>query len=172
MWTRAGPEFESEESTIMIVKMAFYGLKSSGAAFRAKLVGVLHDIGYTPSKENLDVWLRPAVNPDGSEYDEMVICYVDDMLAISDMPMRTMNGIRSVFNLKDDKAEVTDVYLGATLSQVETETGTKCWSMSSKNYVKATIDNLESKLRKSDIHLPKCRTPMSKSYHPSEDIMK
>ena len=76
----------------------------------------------------------------------MVLCYVYDVLAITNMPMITMDGIRSVFKLKDDKAEVPDVYLGATLSQVETETGTKCWSMSSENYAKAAIDNLESKL--------------------------
>ena len=64
------------------------------------------------------------------------------------------------------------MYLGATLSQVETETGTKCWLMSSENYVKAAIENLESKFGKSDMHLPKCRTPMSTSYHPSEDVTK
>ena len=78
-----------------------------------------------------DVWLIPAVKPDGSEYYEMVLCYVDDVLEISNMPMRTMDGIRSVFKLKDEKLEVPYVYLGATLSQVETETGTKFWSMSS-----------------------------------------
>ena len=64
------------------------------------------------------------------------------MLAISDMPMRTLDVIRSVLKLKDDKEEVPDVYLGATLIQVETETGTKCWSMSSEKYVKVAIDNL------------------------------
>ena len=103
IWTRAGPEFGSEEGTIMIVNMALYGFKSSGAEFRAKLAGVLHDIGYTPSKADPDVWIRPAVKTDGAEYYEMVICYIDDVLAISDMPMRTMDGIRSLFKLKDDK---------------------------------------------------------------------
>ena len=43
IWTRAGPEFGSEEGNIMIVKIALYVLKSSGAAFRAKLAGLLHD---------------------------------------------------------------------------------------------------------------------------------
>ena len=94
------------------------------------------------------------------------------MLAIPIMPIRKMDGIRSVFKLKDEKAEVPDVYLGATLSQVETETGTKCWSVSLEKYVKAAIENLESKLGKSDMHLPKCRTPMSTSYHPIEDVTK
>ena len=50
----------------MIVKMVLYELKSPGAAFREKLAGVLHDIGYTTSKVDPDVWLRPAVKLDGS----------------------------------------------------------------------------------------------------------
>ena len=37
IWTIAGPELGSEEGRLMIVKMALYDLKSSGAAFRAKL---------------------------------------------------------------------------------------------------------------------------------------
>ena len=85
----------------------------------------------------------------------MVLCYVDDVLAISDIPMRTMDSIINVFKLKDDKAEVPDMYLGATLCQIETETGTKCCSVSSEKYVKTEIDNLESKLGKSDMHLTK-----------------
>ena len=64
------------------------------------------------------------------------------------------------------------MYLGATLCQVETETGTKYWSMSSEKYVKAAIENLESKLGKSDMHLPKCRTPKATRYHPSKDVTK
>ena len=126
----------------MIVNMALYGLKSPGALFRAKLARVLHNISYTPSKADPDVWLRPAVNPGGAEYYEMVLCYLDDVLAISDMPIKTMDGIISILKLKYYKAEVPDVYLGATLSQVETEKGTKCWLMSSENYVKAAIDIL------------------------------
>ena len=44
--------------------------------------------------------------------------------------------------------------------------------MSLEKYVKAAIENLESKLGKSDIHLLKCHTSMSMSYHPSEDVTK
>ena len=97
--------------------------------FRAKLAVVLHDIGYTPSKSDPVVWIRPAVKIDGAEYYEIVLCYVDDVLSISDMPLRIMYGIISVLKLKDDKVEVPDVYMGTTLSQVETETGIKCWSV-------------------------------------------
>ena len=53
--TIAGPELGSEEGSLMIVKMALYGLKPSGAAFRVKLDGALHDLSYVPSKADLDV---------------------------------------------------------------------------------------------------------------------
>ena len=35
IFTRAGPEFGSEQGELMVVKMALYGLKSSGTAFRS-----------------------------------------------------------------------------------------------------------------------------------------
>ena len=50
----------------MVVKMALYGLNSSGAALREKLAGLLNDIGYTPSKSDPDVWNIAAIRPDGT----------------------------------------------------------------------------------------------------------
>ena len=48
IWTHAGPEFGSKSGSIMIVKKVLYGLKGSGAAFRAHLAEKLHDIGSYP----------------------------------------------------------------------------------------------------------------------------
>jgi hypothetical protein len=56
IWTRAGPEFGSEAGSVFLIKKALYGLKSAGAAFRALLAETLHDIGYTPTKADPDVW--------------------------------------------------------------------------------------------------------------------
>ena len=56
IWTRAGPEFGSESGSIMIVKKALYGLKGSGAAFRAHLAEKLQDIGFIPTHAEPDVW--------------------------------------------------------------------------------------------------------------------
>ena len=41
IWTYAGPEFGSERGQPMIIRIALYGLKSSGAAFRAHLAETL-----------------------------------------------------------------------------------------------------------------------------------
>ena len=43
--THAGPEFVYEAGTIMIVRMDFYGLKYSGAAFYAHLAKTLNEFG-------------------------------------------------------------------------------------------------------------------------------
>jgi hypothetical protein len=65
IYVKAGPEFRSEQDSIMIVKMALYKLKSSGAAFRSKLAGVLDDLGHQPSCADPDAWLKAATKPDG-----------------------------------------------------------------------------------------------------------
>ena len=85
---------------------------------------------YEPTKADPDVWIRPAVKPDGTEYYEMVLCYVDDVLVLSHAPMRSIEGIKAIFKLKGDKAEEPEMYLGAALQKVSTADDTKCWAMS------------------------------------------
>jgi len=171
IYCRAGSEFGSEAGKIMIVKMALYGLKSSSAAFRSKLAGVICDLGYRPSKADPDVYLKPAVKPDGFRYYAMILVYSDDILSISHEPSKAIEGIKSTFKLKGDKATVPEMYLGGSISEVENANGRKCWTMSSEKYVKSAVANIEEKLAKSGQRLPsKCSTPFQSGYHPSEDV--
>ena len=110
--------------------MALYGLKSSGAAFRSLLSETLHELNYVPSKANQDVYIQPAVKPNGFEYYEYVLCYVDDILSISHCLDVTMDGIRARFTLKDNKVEEPTDYLGAQLSKMKDEFGNEFWTMS------------------------------------------
>ena len=169
IWTRAGPEFGSEEGTVFLVKKALYGLKSAGAAFRALLAETLYDIGYVPTKADPDVWLRPAVKADGFQYYELVLCYVDDVLSVSADPLSTLQGLQSVFKLKGDKIEEPSMYLGAQLGRIEIE-GTLCWTMSAEKYVGMAVKNVEESLAKKGMRLPtKCYTPVSTDYRPELD---
>ena len=170
IYTYAGPEFGSEEGQCMIVKMALYGLKSSGAAFRAKLANLLYELQYRASEGDPDVWLRPAMKPNGFKYYEYALCYVDDILVISHQPLSTMDDIKKVFKLKGDKAVLPSMYLGVSLSLVENANGTKCWSMSSEDYTKMAIKTIEDRLAKCDMRLPnRCTTPYKSAYHPAHD---
>ena len=167
----AGAEFGSEAGQIMIVKMALYGLRSSGASFRSMLADTIWNQQYRPSKADPDVWLRPAVLPDGTKYYEMVLCYVDDVISISHRPMDVIDGIRKTFKLKDDKAEEPEMYLGGNISRARTANDVECWTLSSEKYVKSAVANVEEKLAKIGERLPsKCATPMSVGYHPSVDV--
>jgi Reverse transcriptase (RNA-dependent DNA polymerase) len=50
IWFIADPEFGTKKGKVLIIQKAFYGLKSSGAAWRALFSSTLHELGYTPSK--------------------------------------------------------------------------------------------------------------------------
>jgi hypothetical protein len=121
-------------------------------------------------KADPDVWIRPGVKPDGFEYYEMVVVYVDDVLCISHDPAATMKGIQGTFKLKDDKIKKLTHYLGAQISQKVID-GIECWTMSSEQYVKAAIANVEAKLDKTGQHLPtRCNTPLQSGYRPELDV--
>ena len=121
LWVVARPEFGSEARNNMLVRKALYGLKISGAAFGAFLADNLYAMVYRPSYADPDLWLRPAVKPDGLEYYEYILCYVDDVLCISHNPRKLMKRIQKKFKLKDNKIELPDVYLGATLANMKLE---------------------------------------------------
>ncbi len=167
----AGPEFGSDRGKIMLVVRALYGLKSSGAAFRALLAETLHELGYKPTKADPDVWIRPATKANGFKYYEYILCYVDDVLSISDDPKKTMLGIQDQFKLKDDKIEEPENYLGAVLAKMTMSDGSECWTMSSEKYCKAAVTNVEEKLAKSGRRLPtKCGAPLTSGYKPELDV--
>ena len=56
-WLHAGPEFGHLQGKVLIVKKALYGLKSSGAAFRAHLAETLDNIGFKSSMADPDMWI-------------------------------------------------------------------------------------------------------------------
>lgn len=130
IWTQAGAEYGSEAGTIFIVKKALYGLKSAaGAAFRALLVELLYGMGHVPTNSNPDIWIRPAVKTNGLNYYELVLCYVNDVQAMSVNPAEMLEGLKSTFTLKDNKIKTSDMYLGAHLGQMDVD-GIQCWIVS------------------------------------------
>ena len=169
IWTYAGPEFGSEQGSIMFVRKALYGLKSSGAAFRAHLAETLHDIGFCSTRADPDVWRRPAKKVNGEEYYEYILYYVDDLLAISADATKVLQGIQAVFKFKDDKIVRPEVYLGAQLDTMTID-GFDGWTMSSQKYVKAAIDNVEEMLGRTNQRLlTKCGTPLKSGYRSELD---
>ena len=171
IWCRAGPEFGNQEGKIMIIVRALYGLKSSGAAFRSLLAEKIWEEGFRPSRADDDVWIRPAVKPDGKKYYEYLLCYVDDILGISHDPdmLKKVIGVPP-FTIKDQKIEEPDSYLGADMTKMVNNEGTECWAMSADSYCAAAVANVEKVLNNKGLKIPsKCKTPMTHGYRPELD---
>ena len=111
--------------------------------------------------------MRPAVKPDGYQYWEYVLFYVDDIICISHKPEETMKVIQANFKLKNDKVEEPTYYLGATVSKIQNEDGVECWVMDSDKYCESAVKNVEEALNKKGFLLPcKCRTPFCSGFEP------
>jgi hypothetical protein len=148
IWTVAGPEFGSDKGCVMIIVRALYGLKSSGASWRAMLAQSLTDMGYASTKADPDVWIRAAFKPDGFEYYEMVLVYVDDILHLSHDIKPTMAALKKLYELKPESCGPPTRYLGANVSKYQLEDGRMSWCMSARDYVKHAVKNVEEELLK------------------------
>ncbi len=173
VYTTAGLEFGERKGQCVVIVRALYGLKSSGAAWRSHFAESLRAIGYTPSYADCDVWYRTATKPDGFEYYEYLLVYVDDILCISHKPKETMVAIGKLYRLKDDSIAEPTVYLGATIKKHRfTHDLTKVrWGMSSDKYLGNAISNVELELAKIDKKLStKAGTPLACGYRPELDV--
>ena len=143
-WCVAGPEFGHRSGQKIIIVRALYGLKFSGAAWRAHLAETMNDLAYKPCKADPDVWMKPQTKPDGTKYYEYVLIYVDDVLAISHNPKIVMTSLQHLYRLKEPPAEPTR-YLGANLGKYEFQDDTKAWYQSSDEYLRKTQYELLTK---------------------------
>ena len=134
--------FGSEAGTIVIVRKALYGLKSSGTAFRAHLGETLNDIGFLSTKAYPDIWYRLAVKPNTFGYYKYTLCYVDNILCISHDPGIVLGQIQAVLKLKDNKIEQHRIYIGDKVVKMIVY-GAEGWYMSVEKYHIAAVENVE-----------------------------
>ena len=81
-----------------------------------------------------------------------------------------MDEIRSSLKFKNNKTEKPEFYLGANLKK-KILNGKSVWTMSSANYLKAAVKNVEALLKKRSERLPtRAMTPMvMMNYWPKTD---
>lgn len=165
----AGPEFGVHQGKCYIVTKALYGLKSTGASFCLYLAQRLDNMNFKSSFADPDVWIRPANKASREEYYEYILCYVDDILAVSINADEIMEDIKGRFKLKNDEVKEPDYYLGAKLQKKHIN-GTWCWTISSIDYLLAAIKTVQNSLKSKHRKLPtKVRTPMTTSCMPELD---
>ena len=176
----AGDEFGPihKGKKVLIVR-ALYGLKSSGAAWRAHFAQTLVDLGFTMCRADNDVWMRPAIKPNGFKYWEYVLVYVDDLLVVSHDPPSIMLVISKRYRLKVDPTtgkqyHEPSTYLGADIGKYYFPKSPKeRWTMSADRYLSNAIKNLEAQLAENGMQfkgtVKSITTPLTTGYQPELD---
>jgi hypothetical protein len=170
----AGPEFGVNKGRPALIVRALYGLRSSGARWHDHMAATLRDARYKSCKADPDVWMRPETKPDGFKYWSYVLVYTDDLLVIHHEPQSVMDFLASRYTLKEGSVMEPEVYLGAQVKKWHI-TGSDDpqkvrWAMSSEDYVKQAVSDVETELQKVDKCLPtRVGTPLSQGYRPELD---
>jgi hypothetical protein len=170
IYTIAGPEFgQGKEGRPVMIVRALYGLRSSGAWWHDHLAATLREAGFKACKVDADVWMRPAVKADGSKYYEYVLCYVDDILVVSERPKRIMEGLEAKSVLKAGSVGKPTTYLGAKVSKYRLEHSGNpdkvWWSLLVEDYINRAVKEVKTELEKVGKALPtKVTTPTTANY--------
>jgi hypothetical protein len=174
-----GPEFGLENvGKVALIHRALYGGKSAGRDFRNHLRSCMRHLDFVSCPADPDVWMRPALKSDGTEYYEYLLLYTDDALCVSENAETTLRQqLGRYFPLKEGSIGSPKIYLGGHVRKVQLENGVECWAFGSSQYVKAAVNNVETylakqlKLGNSKWTLPaKAETPMQTSYRPELDV--
>lgn len=155
-----------------LIRRALYGGKTAGRDFRNHLRECMGFLGFKTCLADPDVWMRPALKSDGSEYWEYVLLYTDDTLVISENGEKVLREqIGRYFELKEESIGPPDIYLGGRMRKVQLENGANAWAFGSSQYVKAQVQNLEQRLHERGLSLPPtANTPLSAGYRPEVDV--
>ena len=168
IWVEAGPEFgDRDVGSVMIIRKAAYGLKSSGFSWRQTLSQTIQDLGYTCSQADPDVYRRRAIKSNGEAYYELLLTYVDDILCVSEKPNDTLDAIKRDYSFKEDGKE-PERYLGANVAKVQLPSGHESWSMSSDEYIASALNIVKGMLQKDakTLNMKGADRPMPENYHP------
>ena len=83
---------------IAVIVKALYGLTTSPERFRTLLADFIRSLGFTPSRYDRDVWLRPREEKDGYDY---VCTHVDDFKIVARDPDKWLKYIQDSFLVKE-----------------------------------------------------------------------
>ena len=155
IWFEAGLECgTSMKGKVMKLVRALYGLKSSGASWRQMFKEYIEKkMGFTPSLSDPDMYYRKQSRPDNTRYYELLLVYVDDVLAISHDPKSIMEMIGKGFDLKNDEYGPPTTYLGGDVETFQLPDGKRAWSMLSTSYVRNAVKTVDILLAGDELEL-------------------
>jgi hypothetical protein len=173
IWFVGGIECGEDQGKVLVLVRALYGLKSAGSSWRSALAQALRDLGFESSLADPDVWLRAAVRDDGFEYYEMLLVYVDDILAVSHKAKEVIDSIGKYYKVKPGSDKAPEIYLGANIDKVQMPDGREVWASSPRDYVRnaiKTVEGLFSEDGEGYVLKNNAKDPFPANYKPELDV--
>ena len=121
---------------------------------------------FTSSLADPDVWMRPSILPNGEEYYEYILVYVDDLLIISHRGIEILELLTSKYQYRLKDVGPPSRYLGAIVGRYD-KNGRKTWYMSAKDYLSKALPVVEEHY--GSLNKYKADTPLPPNYHPEDD---
>ena len=168
IWFEGQIETGEDQGKVLMLTRALYGLKSSGAAWRADLAATIRELGFISTQADPDVWIRSA----GLHY-EMILVYVDDILIFAKKPKEIMDDLGKHYEMKPESVKTPEMYLGANFDKIQLPDGRSEWCMSSKHYVKNAIKVIEAWMIEDDPEAKlksTAKNPFPSGYKPELDV--
>ena len=103
-------------------------------------------MGFTPSSLDGDMYYHRCQCEHGETYYELLLAYVDDVLAISHDPGAIMEVTGKGFEIENNKWGRPTRYLGADVELFTKPDGMKAWSLHCKSYVLAAVETAKDLL--------------------------
>ena len=154
----AGTEFGEEQGATLIIFKALYGLRSSGKRFHDKFADDLRDMGFTPCKDEPDIWMRKAF-----PIWEYVAVYVDDLAFVMKDPSSFASMLADRYHYKLKGTGSISFHLGCDFFR--DEHGVLC--MAPRKYIEKMVDGYVNMFGEK----PRTRfsSPLEKGDHPELD---
>ena len=98
---------------VALIHRALYDGKYAGADFKNHLRSCMQHLDFVSCPADPDLWMRPAIRADGSEYYEYFLLYTDDALTVSENPEKLLRDeLGRYFELKEESIGPPKIYLG------------------------------------------------------------
>ena len=173
IWFEGGTECGEDKGKVLIFVRALYSLKSAGSSWRAELAPVLKDLDFIPTLVDPDVWIREAVCEDGFKYYEMLLVYVNNILAVSHKATDVIKYITALYRAKEGSIKPLGIYLGTNIIKVQMPDGREVWGSSSRDYVNnavITVERLFEEDGKGYTLSNTVKSPFPSGYKPEIDV--
>jgi hypothetical protein len=95
VYIHAGPEFGEHEGHTLAIFIALYGLWNSGLQWHERFADCIRDMGFYPSKAELDIWMHA----NGNVY-EYIGVYVNDLEIVARNPKEITDTLLGKYEFK------------------------------------------------------------------------